>query len=93
MVGLQVWHDGLKLYSFFFIILLFYIYPNASQYDNNLFSFTLFLVSNGALFLTLVLSLYIDLVYIFSISLTCKSKPPLKEDMQLQFHPSILFLK
>ena len=55
-------------YVFIAIIILY----NVSQYDDTLFSFTLFSCLNSATFLhsTLVLSIYIDVVLTHSIDMT-----------------------
>ena len=49
-VGLKVWHTGKQLFHCFDYV--FYIYLNISQYNNTLFSFTLFHVSHSALSFT-----------------------------------------
>ena len=40
MAGLYVWHKGRQFFLSFLI--MFYVYLNASKYDNILFSFTFF---------------------------------------------------
>ena len=57
-------------YTLHFFRLFFYIYLNASQYDNTLFSFTLFSRLKLLLFLrsTLVLLFYIDVALTLSIT-------------------------
>ena len=67
---------------------MFYIYLNASQYDNIYFRSPCFYVSNSALFLhsTLVLSFYIDVVLTLSIGNTVDF------DEVLGTHPALLVL-
>ena len=47
-VDLYAWHNAQQIFS---VLILYHIYPNASGYENALFSRTLFHVSNSALFL------------------------------------------
>ena len=68
IIGLYVGYNGEQLFHCFW--LCFFIYHNASKYDNTLFSFTVFSCLKLLYFLhsTLLLSLYIDVVLTLSNS-------------------------